>query len=363
MHDSPQPQDGVGSRRSHVAHPRAAGVAPEPERRAFVTFLMFNDSYLAGCLMAAYGLVRQGSDSHRVCVVTSDISEKAKATLSILYDRVVEVENTPVPELRTDVTGAGPRTGSARVLGAALTRFACLRLGRDGDLGCDYDKVAMIDADLLPVRDFDQLWSLPAPAGIINERREHMAEIDERGRLIVRPESLRSGQWVWHDVYQSICPHGSPIPREITDRVATDHSNYGVNASLLLVEPSVQVYDDFMRWVARRDIRDLVATHWSWTDQQAATLYWSGCWTSVDPSFSTFYGYPSIDSARGLHFAGIKPWSWRKKGFERRLVRFADYRLWGEQFVEMLEHTPRLRDHVGLRRLEDRIRSVLHTPQ
>lgn len=332
---------------------------PDPRRRAYVTFLMFNDSYLPGCLMAAYGLQRQQSRSERVCVVTSDISERARAALSIVYDRVVEVKNTPIPEHHEAGSTAKPRTGSARVVSAALTRFACLRLGPDGDLGCSYEKVAMIDADLLPVRDFDKLWTLEAPAGIINERREHMAEIDEHGRLVVRPESLKTAEWVWHDVYGALCPHGTPIPREITDRVAVDYDNFGVNASLLIVEPSMMVYDDFMQWVSRSEIRELVTDHWSWTDQQAATLYWSGQWTSVDPSFSTFYGYPSVDLARGLHFAGVKPWLWRKKGFERRLLRFPDYRFWGEVFVEMLDRFPALRDHANLNRLERKISSVL----
>jgi hypothetical protein len=213
-------------------------------------------------------------------------------------------------------------------LSAAFTCFACLRLGSDGDLGCSYEKVAMIDADLLPVRDFDTLWTLPAPAGIINERREHMVELDEFGRLVERPEALETGKWVWHDSYGETCPHGAPKPREITDRVAINYDNYGVNASLLVVDTSMAVYDDFLRWVSTDEIRDLANHHWSWTDQQAATLYWSGQWTSIDPSFSMFYGYPSIDLARGLHFAGVKPWSWRKKGFNRRLLRFPDYRLW-----------------------------------
>jgi hypothetical protein len=320
---------------------------------------MFNDSYLPGCLMAAFGLLRQHSDSRRVCAVTAEISPRARSALSCLYDAVIEVDKTPIPRSLGAAARTTPRTGSARVLDAALTRFTALRLGPDGDLGCSFDKVVCLDADLLPIRDFETLWTLPAPAGIINERREHMAEIDPAGRLVVRAESLDSGEWVWHDVYGATCPHGAPIPREITDRVSFDHDNYGVNASLLVVEPSISEYDRFMRWASAERVNDLLRHHWPWSDQQAATLYWSGRWTSVDPSFSTFYGYPSIDIARGLHFAGIKPWSWRKKGFARRLRRFPDYALWSDLFVEMLEQFPRLRELGGLRRLEREVSTAL----
>jgi hypothetical protein len=320
---------------------------------------MHNDSYLPGCLTAAFGLLRQRSTSPRVCVVTEEISDGARRALLRLYDRVVEVEKVPIPGPRHPGTST-PRTGSARVLDAALTRFTSLRLGPDGDLGCSFDKVVVLDADLLPLRDFDSLWTLPAPAGIINERRDHMVEMDRAGRVVVRAESLHTGEWVWHDVYGATCPHGARIPQEITDRVSVDHDNYGVNASLIVVSPSVSEYGRFVRWAAGEKVNDLLRHHWRWSDQQAATLFWSGRWTSIDPSFSTFYGYPSTDTARGLHFAGVKPWSWRKKGFARRLHRFPDYALWSDLFVEMVERFPALRELTGLRRLEREIRNARH---
>ena len=322
---------------------------------------MFNDSYLPGCLMAAYGLREQHSPSRRVCVVTRDISSHARDALDALYDAVVEVEYIPIPTETGSMRSSVTRTGSARVEEAALTRFASLRLGRDGDLGCSFEKVVLIDADVLPVRDFELLWTLPAPAGIINERREHMVEIGEDGCLVVRPESRTTSTWIWHDVYGSICPHGAPIPREITDRVGVDHENFGVNGSLLVLKPSIASYEHFMQWVSTPEINDCVR-QWRWIDQQAATLYCSGRWTSVDPSFSTLYGYPSLELARGLHFAGIKPWSWRKKGFERRLRKFPDYRLWGSLYTRMLDVVPELRQHRGLRQIEREIRTVLEGP-
>ncbi|GAB2727712.1 glycosyltransferase [Kitasatospora kifunensis] len=340
--------------------PRSSRQAiPKEHRRAFVTFLMFNDSYLPGCLMAAYGLKVQGSRSDRVCMVTKDVSDRARSALLTVYDKVLPVDEIPIPGYQEVSSANSPRTGSARVKGAALTRFASLRLGPDGDFGCSYEKIVNIDADLLPLRDFDDIWSLPAPAGIVNERREHMADIDDQGKLIDRPDARRTGKWVWHDIYDDICPPGSPIPREITDRVAVDFENYGVNASLLLLEPSIATYNEFMDWADRGEVRDFVQNRWAWTDQQAATYFWSGQWTSLDPSYSIFYGYPSIELSRGLHYAGIKPWSWRKKGFARRLERFPDYALWAKRFLEMLEELPELRRIGGLKRLEAEIRAAV----
>ena len=323
---------------------------PRPARRAFVTFLMSNDSYLPGCLMTAYGLSRQGSTSRRVCVVTPEITHRARAALAMLYDQIVEVAPIPPPgSPGFAARESESRTGSARDTSASLTRFASLRLGSDGDLGCSYEKVVVLDADLLPLRDFEDLWALPAPAGIINERREHMADIDAQGQLVAPPVT-DDGTWIWHNIYADTCPHGAAIPAEITDRVATDASNDGVNGSLVMVAPSLADYKRFLGWAARPEINDLIRHHWPWTHQQAATLYWSGQWTSVDVSYSTLYaGFCPLAQARGLHFAGVKPWSWRKQGFGRRLVRFPDYRLWAEIYVEMLRTFPDLRGYRPLR--------------
>lgn len=330
-----------------------------PERRAFVTFLMFNDSYLPGCLMAAYGLLRQGSHSDRVCLVTDEVSIRARVALRVLYDRVLHVDKIPIPSGVSTPTPMAVRTGSARDHRAALTRFAALRLGPDGDFGCAYDKIVTLDADLLPIHDFERLWDVPAPAGIVNEHRHHMAEIDVRGHLVPRPDAPSTGEWVWHDVYREVCPPGSLVPRDITDRVASDVTNYGINASLHVLEPSQTVFEDFMVWIGSGAVHELVRDHWAWTDQQAATLYWSGRWTSLDPSYSLFYGYPSIELGRGLHYAGVKPWSWRKKGFARRIERFPDYALWSRQFLQLMAQFPELRRVGSLCRLERAIRAVV----
>ena len=65
-----------------------------------------------------------------------------------------------------------------------------------------------------------------------------------------------------------------------------------------MVAPSLADYKRFLGWAARPEIDDLIQHHWPWTDQQAATLYWSGQSTSVDVSYWTLYGYPSLAQAR-----------------------------------------------------------------
>lgn len=311
---------------------------------------MVNDSYLPGNVVVAHSLRAQGTDAALVCLVTAEVSRGAREALGDVYDSVVLVD-----EVNPERAERGTRQNLPRM----LTRFAALRLGPDGDLGHSFDKVCLLDADLLPRRDFDLLWDLDAPAGVLNERREHMVELDAEGR-IVPPEEAGRAVSIWHDVYAAV-PHGAPIPREITDRVGTDPTNFGINGSLFVLEPSMATHDRFMAWIASPGIAEQVRDAWPWPDMQAATLFWSGRWTNVDLTYAAMYGYPSIDAARGLHFAGVKPWAWRKKGFARRLQRFPDHQLWASAYRDALDRNPDLRRVGRLADLDRHIRAALRS--
>ncbi len=317
-------------------------------RRAFVTLLMVNDSYLPGCVVVAHALRLQGTTASLVCQVTAAVSRGAREALHDVYDHVVVVDEVN-PE-RSD-------RGSRQNLPRMFTRFHALRLGPDGDLGLDFDRVCLLDADLLPRRGFDALWELSAPAGVLNERREHVVELDADGR-IVPPEEAGREVSIWHDVYADV-PPGARIPKEITDRVRDDPTNFGINGSLFVLQPSMTDHAALMEWIASPGIDALVRDAWPWPDMQAATLFWSGRWTNVDLRYSAMYGYPSIDAAWGLHFAGVKPWAWRKKGFARRLQRFPDHQLWASAYRDALDRNPALRRVGRLAELDRRIRAAL----
>ncbi|HUM69164.1 MAG TPA: hypothetical protein PLK31_10000, partial [Chloroflexota bacterium] len=190
---------------------------------AFVTLFTLNDSYLPAVLLLAYGLRRQKTQADIVCLVTPEITSTARKALAVLYDQVLEVEPIVVPHKL-----AGPRP----YLPLVFTKLHALRLGADGDLGLHYDKICLLDADLLPLKRYDSLFNLSAPAGTINERKTHVMEWGADGNFIIPDSVAQDGTWNWHHIYAE-CPHGQPIPREITDRVATDPTNMGVISSLL----------------------------------------------------------------------------------------------------------------------------------
>ena len=46
-------------------------------------------SYLDGCILAALGLKRQGSNADIICFITHDISKEDKKKLEVVFDKVM----------------------------------------------------------------------------------------------------------------------------------------------------------------------------------------------------------------------------------------------------------------------------------
>ncbi len=314
-------------------------------RYAFVTFLMLNDSYLPGVLLLAYGLRRQNTQSDLICMVTEEISRPARQALAQLYDQVIDVEKVYVPHSRVQ---------KRPYLPYVFTRLHALRLGADGDLGHTYEKIVLLDADLLPLRHYDHLFTLPAPAGTINERKTHVMEWGEDGNFIIPDSVAQNGTWNWHQIYAE-CAHGQPIPAEITNRVNDDPSNMGVISSLLVLEPSLAEFNAIMADIQSTAVQPLVSDAFDWPEMQYLTLRYSGQWTNVDLRFHSLNGYPTLDVLYGIHYTGFKPWQFRRQGSMERYGRRDDFQLWFRLYREMIQAYPLLQSNRKLRSLLQKI--------
>ena len=129
-------------------------------RYAFVTFLMLNDNYLPGALVVGHGLRRQSTRAALICLVTDGVSGAARDALRLVFDQVLEIECFHVPHSRRQERQDRPYF---------FTRLHALRLGADGDLGCNFEKIVLIDADVLPIVHCDHLFSMDPLAGVLAE--------------------------------------------------------------------------------------------------------------------------------------------------------------------------------------------------
>ncbi len=153
---------------------------------AFVTFIMMNDSFIHGALMLAHGLRKGNYDADLVCMVTENISKETREALAIMYDYVVEVDEIYIHHKRRQKRQDRP---------FLFTRFHAFRLGSDGDLGFNYEKIVVLDADVYPLENYDHLFTLNTPAGTVNEKREYCLEYDEEGNYIIPKDVIKTKKW------------------------------------------------------------------------------------------------------------------------------------------------------------------------
>jgi glycogenin glucosyltransferase len=309
-------------------------------RNAYVTFIIRNDSFLPGALVFAYGLRLQNTEHDIVCIVSENVSDYAIKTLKLLYDDVIVIPEVYVPHEKRHERQDRPYL---------FSRFNAFRLGRDGDLGKGYDKIIIADSDILPLYNYDSLFDLKAPAGILNEKKEHCMEYVD-GEYI-RPDSVYvDGTWNWHEIYKDI-PHGSLIPKEITDRIKQDKSNLGVHSSLCLYEPTMAFYNDIMDDLAEVETIAEISLY-NWPEMQYMSDKLSGKWHNMDLKYSSFNGYPEIDVLFGTHFAGLKPWSIKNKSI-KSFGKFDDYKLWYHTYIKMCEEVEGMLENRKVKKLYD----------
>ena len=315
-------------------------------KNAYVTFIIRNDSYLPGALVFGYALKLQKTQNDLVCIVSENMSERAIKSLQIIYDEVIVIDEVYVPHDRRHERQDRP---------FLFSRFNAFRLGLDGDLNQKYEKIMICDCDLLPLIKYDELFDLEAPAGIINERKENCLEYTD-GKYII-PESVDiDGTWNWHQYYKDV-PHGTKIPKEVTERIKTDKENMGVNASVMLFKPTMELYKSVMDDLLVPEIQDEISKY-NWPEMQYITDKLSGEWTNIDLRFSSFNGYPKIDVLYGIHFAGLKPWSIKNKSV-KSFGKFEDYQLWNHTFTKMFTDYPELLENKKLSRINDFVLNML----
>ena len=310
---------------------------------------MLNDNYLPGALVLSYGLLRQRLATPRICLVTEGVSPQARGSLAQLFDDVIDVEPIYVPHARRQERQDRPYF---------FTRIHALRLGTDGGLGHRFERVVVLDADVLPLRNYGQLLDLQPPAGVLNERKSHLVPTDEAERHVLTKSALEKGRWNWHEIYAE-CPHGHLVPRSISDRPREDPENMGFNGSLFVMRPDQAEFERILRDLERPEIRALVGDRFDWPDMQYLTLRWSGMWRNIDVRFSALNGYPHMDVVYGTHFAGFKPWYFHRHATMNRYARYPDFQLWFATYLRMMETYPDLARMGKLRRLQNQIESVV----
>lgn len=226
---------------------------------AYVFLVMKGDTYVPGVVCAAESIRKNGSLHDIVCMVTPDVSERARLTLQ-LSATVIEI-----PYMRYE---SKPMMTARQMelyeswFSESYTKWYCLNFTQ-------YKKILFIDADMLILQSLDHLFGLEAPAATFSTPWAREFDPESEFGLTDYPTE-----------------HGSTVSHENIGR-ALRSGGYTFIASLVLLEPSTEMYNRLVTIVESRALFDCV--NYSTPDEQSLSLLYCDArrnWTFVHQKYN-----------------------------------------------------------------------------
>lgn len=278
------------------------------EKFAYITLLFPNKTgectYLDGALLLAFGLRKQNTKYKLICMVTPDTSQDTINILQSIYDEIVVVDYiTPVNNkgitIIKDIFSKNDYFNDYqyREICHVFTKLHIFDSNK-----FSYDKLVFIDNDIIPIKNYDELFDLETPAGWV----EQILELNQDfGKYYTRIW----GQW-------NNIGHGSLIPDFITN--IYEEPGSCVNAGLLVIKPDKKLFDFFIKqlqtpkhkWFGKNhihkgciDILRRFVNYYPFPEQCYLTQHFSGQWHMIDGLYAT---WGLKDNSYGMHMAGLK---------------------------------------------------------
>lgn len=232
---------------------------------AYVSLLYGNSNYFLGALLLGYSLYKTKSPYDKVLLVTKDIPEQQINVLS-QYFKIIKINPIPCNEqyIKKDR------------FKDVFTKMQMFKL-------IQYDKIMMLDTDMLILKNMDHLFNLPSPAA-------------SSSRITIK--------------------HGQIISK---DRIIKDGKIVGrINAGLMILKPDIKTYNFICNDILKE--KDIDMKH----EQDYLSWFYAGKWTYI----FFLYNYEVARSLKNikykfktehiynLHYSSrYKPWDFLDKKY------------------------------------------------
>lgn len=260
---------------------------------AYVTVLYGNNIYLTGALVLGYSLMKTNTELDRVILTTPDVSEEYKSYLKPLYTHIIDINYTNV----SNEIFADNNTRFRDV----FTKLECLGL-------IQYEKIILLDLDMIVAKNIDHLFKLAPPAACLKK---------------------------------FYVPYGKIIP---TNMICHGKKLVGsINAGLMLLKPSIEEWDDIKNDISK----DTQINKYKYPEQDYLSLRYCGKWTSITFNYNFQFGLTNrvkkchykIDDIYVIHYSSsYKPWNdLIKHDYTKDEIQFKKqhqkyYNLWNDAY-------------------------------
>jgi len=288
-------------------HPKSSRKEPRTriENCAYCTLVMIGDEYIPGALVLAYSLRLVGTKAKLVVMVTPDVSADGKKRLACLFDDVIDVDYI---ECKSHQKRWKRFEGMYDWIDKSFTKFNMLNLTQ-------YDKVIQLDADMIALKNPDELFQLPTPAGIctgVSGKREEVVQKELK----------------WHG-------------KRMNERILEDSLKvWGIRGCLYLVEPNYRHYKEMLQELRGGHYGDRNLRPGA--DEQLLTNFYWEEWHHINAQYARV-SYINKTELPGdpylLHSPTIKPWS-RPKTNQWKEEKWMDINIWCELAVKLIDEHP-----------------------
>ena len=214
-------------------------------KKAYVTVLYGNTIYFLGAIVLGFSLKRVKSSIDTIILVTNDVPPDQIKILEYLYTKVIRIEYIHANEkLIKDYDKSRFKD--------VFTKLRCLELDM-------YDKIILLDLDMLVLQNMDELFDLPTPSACY------------RGKVGLT--------------------HGEIIPRKTAIK-------YGINAGLMILKPDRKELDQILK-----DMQKPKLWKFKYPEQEYLSFHYAGKWRNVDIKYNYQVG---LEKRKENYYRDIK---------------------------------------------------------
>ena len=232
---------------------------------AYVTVLYGNNIYLAGALVLGYSLMKTNTAHDRVILVTPDVSDEYRSYLKPVYTHIIDIDYVQV---------------SSEIFSDEDTRFRDVFTKLQALSLIQYDKIILLDLDMIITRNIDHLFRLQPPAACLKKY---------------------------------YVPYGKLIPAKMMCGPNNSLKN-SINAGLMLLKPDSKEWTDIQTDIsANRQLNK-----YRYPEQDYLSLRYCGKWTSITFNYNFQFGLTNrvkkcrytIEDVYVIHYSSsYKPWN------------------------------------------------------
>lgn len=263
---------------------------------AYVWLVMGGDRYVPGVITSAYSVLKTKPNADLVVMVTPDVSPDAVAQIS----KLATVHTVEYITFAGKFNHADP-LGKYNWIDKSYTKWRCLSL--------KYDKILLLDADIIVTRNIDEVFDFPAPAGIFQQQKPLYNSVLSR----------------YLDKQRNLPEKTTLLPSDVVSLLKTKNQLLATATSMLL-EPTGT--DHFVKSIT--ELKDHSYPNTTGVDEQAIAYYMSvvckKSWTVLGTKYNAvpWWKYNNIVGSKHgkvLHYmTKEKPWERDPKEYPELLT-------------------------------------------